>query len=70
MRLERAGERLESKLCSLIRVEDLRGAVAGNGLFRRFDAEGGVECIREPVGERLAAVPVYQRRIMDSRRAS
>ena len=48
----------EVKLHSLIGVEDLRGAVADNGFFHRFDAEGGVERVREPVCERLAAMPV------------
>ena len=49
MRLERIRERLRSKLRPL----DFRCAVAGNGLFHRFDAEGGVERVREPVANAL-----------------
>ena len=54
----RTRERLGSKLRSLVGVEDFRGAVAGNGFFHRFDAEAGIQRVREPVGEHLAAVPV------------
>ncbi len=58
MLLERTGERLGGKLRSLIGVEDLWRAVADNGFFHRFDAKGGVHRVREPVGERLTAMPV------------
>ena len=58
VRLERTGERLGGKLRSLVRIEDLWGAVADNGFFHRFDAKGCVHRVREPVGEHLAAMPV------------
>ena len=53
MRLERARERLGGKLRPLVRVEDLWGAVADNGLFHRFDAKGYAHRVRESVGEHL-----------------
>ena len=56
--LERTGERFGGKLRSLIGVEDLWRAVADNGFFHRFDAKGDVHRVREPMGERLAAMPV------------
>ena len=58
MRLERTGEGLGGKLRSLVRVERLGCSVTDNGFLCRFDAERGIERVREPMGKHLAAMPV------------
>ena len=56
---EQAGESLARELAPLIRVEDLRGAVALQGFFNRLHAKSGVHRDRYPPGQRLTAAPVH-----------
>jgi len=59
--LENLGEAVAGKLCSLIRVEDFRLAVAFQSLLEGLVAEVGVQGVGEPPGEDFAAVPVHDR---------
>ena len=55
----RPGEGCE--LASLIRVHDLGRAELVDGLVQCFDAEVGLQRVREPPGQNLAGVPVHDR---------
>ena len=50
-------EVLAAELAARIGVDDLRCAVAGNGLVERLHAEVRFHCDRDAVREHLAAVP-------------
>ena len=49
------------ELGSLICVHDLGRAELMNGLVQRFDAEVGLQGVRDPPGQNLSSVPVHDR---------
>lgn len=63
--LEQPGEVGARKLCALIRVEDRRPAIAGDGLLDRREAEGAVERDRDALGQDAATRPVHHGREID-----
>ena len=56
-----SGKSLAGELGSLVCVEDLRGAVAGDGLLQDSHAELGIQGVGQPPGEHFAAMPVHDR---------
>ncbi len=55
---QRAGEGRAGELAALIGVEDIRRAVACQGLFQRLDAESSLHRDRQAIAEDPAAEPV------------
>ncbi len=49
------------ELAALIRVHDLGRAELVDGLVQRFDAEVGLQRVRDPPGQDLSGVPVHDR---------
>lgn len=58
MLLKKPGEGLTSELDSLVRVEYL-GLAFPERFLQSFDAETGIQCVRQPPREHIPAVPVY-----------
>ena len=58
---ENVGEFGTGELAALVGVEDLRSAVAGDGLFQCLDTEVRAQRIGVPLGEYPAAVPAHDR---------
>lgn len=49
------------ELTALIRIEDLRLAVAGYGVLQSFDAKSSIHRVRDALGQHLARGPVHDR---------
>ncbi len=60
-RLQTPGEGEAGDLAALVGVEDLRRAVAIQGLLKRLDTEACVQRVRQPPGQDVPACPVHDR---------
>ena len=63
--LEHIGEGLTGKLRPLVTVEDLRRAMALQGVFETVDAESGLHRVTQSPAQYFAAVPVDDRDPID-----
>lgn len=57
--LEHGGECIAGKLAALIGIEDLRTAIALQGLFQGRNAEIGIQGVGQPSGQGLAPGPAH-----------
>src|SRR5215213_11352339 len=56
--LERVDKRAARELTALVRIEYLRPAVLGEGLFESLHAKPGLHRVRQPPTQDLPAVPI------------
>ncbi len=61
MRLQSSGKLYGGELCPLIRVEDLRAAMARQRLLQGLHTTGRVQRIGQPPRQYLARRPVHDR---------